>query len=109
MLGLYRDSGKENGNYYIGIISYNTLGLYRDSGKEHENCYIIIVCMLGLAIPGSFKPEPVAILEPFKTCHEKVEENIRIVDDGEGPMRFASSRRNSPKRFERVYLNPKRM
>ena len=90
---------------YLGF----TWGLYRDSGKENGNYYILIGCILGLAIPGSFKPEPVAILEPFKTCHEKVEENIRIVDDGEGPMRFASSSRNLPKKFERVYLNPKSM
>ena len=39
-LRLYRDNGKENGNYrdyrrYIGGI----LGLYRDNGKENGNCY----------------------------------------------------------------------
>ena len=34
-LGLYGDSGKENGNYY-NIITY-TLGLYRDPGKENAN------------------------------------------------------------------------
>ena len=32
MLGLYRDNGKENGNYY--------LGLYRDNGKENGNYYL---------------------------------------------------------------------
>ena len=37
ILGLYRENGKEHGNYfmvYIGIIVY-TLGLYRENGKEH--------------------------------------------------------------------------
>ena len=39
-MGLYRDNGKENGNYrdyrdYIGDI----LGLYRDNGKENGNYY----------------------------------------------------------------------
>ena len=43
ILGLYRDSGKENGNYrdyrgYKGIIGV-ILGLYRDSGKENGNYY----------------------------------------------------------------------
>ena len=38
ILGLYRDNGKENGNYrgnrdHIGIM----LGLYRDNGKENGN------------------------------------------------------------------------
>ena len=37
MLGLYRDNGKENGNYYI-IIEY-TLGLYWENGKENGNYY----------------------------------------------------------------------
>ena len=32
-MGLYRDNGKENGNFY-GI-----LGLYRDNGKENGNYY----------------------------------------------------------------------
>ena len=34
MSGLYRDTGKENGNHYsrIGFI----LVLYRNNGKEHE-------------------------------------------------------------------------
>ena len=38
ILGLYRDSGEENGKYYItmGFI----LGLYRDSGKENGNYYL---------------------------------------------------------------------
>ena len=32
--GLYRDNGKEHGNYYstIGYIGYKS-GLYRDNGK----------------------------------------------------------------------------
>ena len=34
MLGLYRDNGKENGNYY------SILGLYRDNGKENGNYYL---------------------------------------------------------------------
>ena len=34
-MGLYRDNGKENGNYYT-IIGY-TMGLYRDNGKENGN------------------------------------------------------------------------
>ena len=34
ILGLYRDNGKENGNYYnvIGVI----LGLYRDIAKKRK-------------------------------------------------------------------------
>ena len=35
-MGLYRDNGKENGNYY------NILGLYRDNGKENGNYYNIL-------------------------------------------------------------------
>ena len=34
ILGLYRDNGKENGNYRdYGVYS----GLYRDNGKENGN------------------------------------------------------------------------
>ena len=40
VLGLYRDNGKENGSYYLGlyrgymgILGY-ILGLYRDNGKN---------------------------------------------------------------------------
>ena len=34
-VGLRRDNGKENGNYYnIGVI----LGLYRENGKENGHC-----------------------------------------------------------------------
>ena len=33
ILGLYRDNGKEDGNYY------SILGLYRDNGKENGNYY----------------------------------------------------------------------
>ena len=40
LLGLHRDNGKENGNYYIIIGSI--LGLYRDHGKENGNYYIIL-------------------------------------------------------------------
>ena len=46
ILGLYRDNGKENGNYRI-IIGH-ILGLYRDNGKENGNNYIIIGYILGL-------------------------------------------------------------
>ena len=38
ILGLYRDNGKENGNYY------SILGLYRDNGKENGNYYNEIIC-----------------------------------------------------------------
>ena len=33
ILGVYRDNGKENGNYY------SRLGLYGDNGKENGNYY----------------------------------------------------------------------
>ena len=41
---LYRDNGKEDGNYreyrgYLGFTGY-ILGLYSDDGKEHGNYYI---------------------------------------------------------------------
>ena len=42
ILGLYRDNGKENGNYYI------ILGLYKDNGKENGNYYVIIGYVLGI-------------------------------------------------------------
>ena len=53
-MGLYRDTGKENGNYYSILRlyrdngkengnSYSILGLYRDNGKEHGNYYSILV------------------------------------------------------------------
>ena len=35
--GLYRDNGKENGNYYLG---FRVLGLYRDNGKENGSYYL---------------------------------------------------------------------
>ena len=37
--GLYRDNGKENGNYksILGYILGIILGLYRDNGKENGN------------------------------------------------------------------------
>ena len=41
MLGLYRDNGKENGNYY-SIMGY-ILGLYGDNGKENGSYYSIMV------------------------------------------------------------------
>ena len=47
ILGLYRNNGKENGNYYI-IIGY-ILGLYRDNGKRkwkllyHNRVYIGVI------------------------------------------------------------------
>ena len=43
--GLYRDSGRENGNYYsLGLYgdnsgNYYKLGFYRDNGKENGNYY----------------------------------------------------------------------
>ena len=36
MQELYRDHGKENGNYY------RILGFYRDNGEETGNCYSIL-------------------------------------------------------------------
>ena len=38
-MGLYRDNGKENGNYYneLSRITGYILGLYRDNGKENGN------------------------------------------------------------------------
>ena len=53
MLGLYRDNGKENGNYYsiLGLFwdtgkengNYcSLLGLYRDTGKENGKYYSIL-------------------------------------------------------------------
>ena len=33
MLGVYRDNGKSNGNYYI------MLGVYKDNGKANGNYY----------------------------------------------------------------------
>ena len=43
ILGLYRDNGKENGNYYIAQkYNYSVLGLYRDNGKENGNHYITL-------------------------------------------------------------------
>ena len=38
MEGLYRDNGKENGNYdsLLGVI-WRSMGLYRENGKEHGN------------------------------------------------------------------------
>ena len=29
MLGLYRENGKENGNYYFGFRAFGTLGLQK--------------------------------------------------------------------------------
>ena len=37
ILGLYRDNGKEHGNYFI-VIGY-ILGLYRDNGKKWKLLY----------------------------------------------------------------------
>ena len=44
-LGLYRDNGKEHGNYfmvYIGFMVY-TLGLYRENGKEHGHYFMVYI------------------------------------------------------------------
>ena len=46
IIGVYRDNGKENGNYYI-IIGY-IIGVYRDNGKENGNYYIIIGYRIGV-------------------------------------------------------------
>ena len=35
-MGLYRETGEDNGDYY------SILGLYRDNGKEHGNNYSIL-------------------------------------------------------------------
>ena len=37
-IGIYRDNGKEHGNYYI-IIRLN-IGIYRDNGKETSYYYV---------------------------------------------------------------------
>ena len=56
-MGLYRDSGKEHGNYYnIGVI----MGLYRYDGKENGNYYILGV-ITGL-YKGNGKQMETAIL-----------------------------------------------
>ena len=49
MLGLYRDNGKENGNYYNGLyrVYRVILGLYWDNGKNGNYC-IIIGYIMGL-------------------------------------------------------------
>ena len=39
ILGLYRDNGKENGNYYNVVY---TLGLYSDKGQENGNDYNVV-------------------------------------------------------------------
>ena len=39
ILVLYKDNGKENGNYYS--ILGNILGIYEDNGKENGNYYSI--------------------------------------------------------------------
>ena len=46
ILGLYRDNGKEIGNYHI-IIGF-ILWLYRDNGNENGNCYIAMGYILWL-------------------------------------------------------------
>ena len=45
-LGLYRDNGKEHGNYfmvYIGIY----FGLYRDNGQERGNYFMVYIGIIG--------------------------------------------------------------
>ena len=43
-MGLYRDHGKEHGNYYLGFrvqgLKLGILGLYRDHGKENGDYYL---------------------------------------------------------------------
>ena len=48
ILGLYRENGKENGNYrdyrdYRDYIGYSILGLYRENGKENGNYNMNII------------------------------------------------------------------
>ena len=55
MLGFYGDNGKENGNYYIGVIYTllvpfcligTILGFYKDDGKENGNYYVGVIYTL---------------------------------------------------------------
>ena len=56
--GLYRDNGKENGNYYNGLyrIYWDDIGLYMDNEKENGNYHIIMGYILGYSMLG-FKLE----------------------------------------------------
>ena len=69
LLGLYRDNGKEHGNYH------SILGLYRDTGKDHGNYYSISGLYRKIVFPllhtdliagfcqkgcGSIYPQPVS-------------------------------------------------
>ena len=69
ILGLYRDNGKENGNYC------SILGLYRDNGKEHGNYYSILfhvyVCFV------SPKPLTLFTLIPQPEALDRVMEPAR--------------------------------
>ena len=47
ILGLYKDNGKENGNYY------SILGLYKDNGKENGNYCSIFTCRFLTSLGGS--------------------------------------------------------
>ena len=47
ILGLYRDNGKENGNYYNGLYR-GYMGVYRDNGKENGNYYSILGVYMGI-------------------------------------------------------------
>ena len=68
ILGLYRDNGKENGNYYI-IIGY-TLGLYRDNGNYYIiiGVYRLVGCMLFMVRK-----------EPWCSVHQQDERRPEIV------------------------------
>ena len=52
ILGLYRDNGKENGNYYNGLYRFYRLilGLYWDNGRENGNYCNSVGYIMGLYI-----------------------------------------------------------
>ena len=39
--GIYRDNGKDNGNYYLLFLGFRVIhGIYRDNGKDNGNYYL---------------------------------------------------------------------
>ena len=56
-MGLYRDNGKENGNYY------SRLGLYRDNGKENGNYYS------SLGLYGALNPSSLGLQSLSETLN----------------------------------------
>ena len=73
-MGLYRDNGKENGNYkdyrgYRDHIGYSILELFWDNGKENVNYHIKIRVYIG-AIGGP--PHPVIVTIRDKRDYIKV-------------------------------------